>query len=227
MELKQVNFGYSLKNIPLPTKQVYLKSMISKLEHFIKRLRWRAFWKAECEINEKEVLYKFKSDRTPPQHDGLSAFEEDLNNMVKNIKFGNVCSNFQSRLTNDVTKINKSFNLFVPADKTNKLYELRVDSYKKLLKGNVTATYQKTAALTLDKINAETKSIAYNLKLEDCIESFPPRDALITLKDHKENFLNRPKCRLINPAKSEIGKISKHLLDTINVSLRKQSGLNQ
>ena len=99
--------------------------------------------KAECEVNEKEVLCGFKSDRTPPQHDGLSAFEEHLCNMVKNIKFRNVCSNFQSRLTNDVTKINKSPNLFVPADKTNNLYELSVDSYKKLLKENVTAYIKK------------------------------------------------------------------------------------
>ena len=127
MELKQVNFGYSLKNIPMPTKRVYLKSMISKLEHFIKHLRWRAFFhdhKAECEIDKKDVLYGFKSNRTPLQHDGPSAFEEDLYNMVKNIKFKNVCSNFQSRLINDVTKINKSPNLFVPADKTNNLYKL-------------------------------------------------------------------------------------------------------
>ena len=63
--------------------------------------------------------------------------------------------------------------------------------------------------------------------MEDRIESFPPRDAFITLKDHKENFRNHPKCRLINPTKSEIGKISKQLLDSIIVSVRKQSGLNQ
>ena len=58
MELKQVNFGYSLKNIPTPSKRIYLKSMISKLEHFIKRLRWRAFFhdhKAECDIYDKDV----------------------------------------------------------------------------------------------------------------------------------------------------------------------------
>ena len=78
--------------------------------------------------------------------------------MVKNIKFRNVRSNFQFRLTNDVTKINKSPNLFVPADKTNNLYELSVDSYKKLLKENVTASYQKTATSTLDKINAKKKN---------------------------------------------------------------------
>ena len=147
--------------------------------------------------------------------------------MVKNIKFINVCNNFQSPLTTDVTKINKSSNLFVPADKSNNLYELSADSYKKLLKENVTASYQKTATSTLDRINAEANPIAHNQKLEDRIESFPLRDAFIRLKDQKENFRNHPKYRLINPAKSEIGKISKHLLDTINVFLRKQSGLNQ
>ena len=30
-----------------------------------------------------------------------------------------------------------------------------------------------------------------------------------TLKDHKENFQNNPTVRLINPAKNEIGRISK------------------
>ena len=102
-----------------------------------------------------------------------------------------------------------------------------MDSYKKLLKKNVTASYQKTATFTLDRINAEAIFIAHNLRLKDRIESFPPRDVFITLKDHKENFRNYPKCRLINLAKSEIGKISKELLDSINVSVRKQSGLNQ
>ena len=76
---------------------------------------------------------------------------------------------------------------------------------------------KKTASSTLDRINAKAISIAHNLKLEDRIESFSPRDAFITLKDHKENFCNHAKCRLVNPTKSEIGKINKHLLDTINV----------
>ena len=42
------------------------------------------------------------------------------------------------------------------------------------------------------------------------------------LKDHKENFLNNPTFRLINPAKSEIGSVSKVILDKINTSLIKQ-----
>jgi hypothetical protein len=39
------------------------------------------------------------------------------------------------------------------------------------------------------------------------------REAFITLKDHQENFENNPKCRLINPAKIESGKLSKVILD--------------
>ena len=42
MEAK--NLGSSLKNIPIPTKQHYLKSMIDKVESFIARLRWKVYF---------------------------------------------------------------------------------------------------------------------------------------------------------------------------------------
>ena len=41
----------------------------------------------------------------------------------------------------------------------------------------------------------------------------------ITLKDHKLNFLNKPKTRLLNPAKNEPGRISKVILNNINLNL--------
>jgi len=51
------------------------------------------------------------------------------------------------------------------------------------------------------------------------------RQAFITLKDHKDNFQNKPTCKLINPAKSEIGRISKQILDNINTTIRQKTGL--
>ena len=39
-------------------------------------------------------------------------------------------------------------------------------------------------------------------------------NCFITLKDHKENFANKPTVRLINPAKNEIGRLSKSILWT-------------
>ena len=54
------------------------------------------------------------------------------------------------------------------------------------------------------------------------------QQAFITLKDHKDNFANRPTCRLINPAKSKLGKVSKQILDRIlNSEIRTKTKLNQ
>ena len=52
-------------------------------------------------------------------------------------------------------------------------------------------------------------------------------EAFISLKDHKENFENNPKCRLINPAKSDSGTISKLILDKVNTHLRTILNVNQ
>ena len=52
-------------------------------------------------------------------------------------------------------------------------------------------------------------------------------NCFITLKDHKENFQNNPKVRLINPAKNEIGRISKNMLDKINKELITLMNINQ
>ena len=41
----------------------------------------------------------------------------------------------------------------------------------------------------------------------------------ITLKDHKENFLNNPTVRLMHPAKNELGRIIKAMLHNINKRL--------
>ncbi|XP_044172000.1 uncharacterized protein LOC122956391 [Acropora millepora] len=51
--------------------------------------------------------------------------------------------------------------------------------------------------------------------------------AFLTLKDHKPDFENHTKCRLINPAKSDVGKISKSILDTVNSKIREQTGVYQ
>ena len=47
------------------------------------------------------------------------------------------------------------------------------------------------------------------------MECYAKRSAIITLKDHKENFKNNQKCRLINPSKSEMGIVSKKYLENI------------
>ena len=49
---------------------------------------------------------------------------------------------------------------------------------------------------------------------------------IVLQKDHKPNFANKPTCRLINPTKSEIGRISKKILDRINIKITTASKFN-
>ena len=44
---------------------------------------------------------------------------------------------------------------------------------------------------------------------------------------HKDKFVNNLQVRLINPAKNELGRISKVILDKINLAIRKHFSFNQ
>ena len=48
-----------------------------------------------------------------------------------------------------------------------------------------------------------------------------------TIKDHKDSFPGRVDCRLINPSKSEMGKVSKSILESIIKDVKGKTGLNQ
>ena len=51
--------------------------------------------------------------------------------------------------------------------------------------------------------------------------------AYIAVKGHKDEFPNKIACRLINPSKTSIGKISKVILDRINKSVVTSTKINQ
>ena len=49
----------------------------------------------------------------------------------------------------------------------------------------------------------------------------------ITIKDHKESFLNKTSCHLINPSKSSVDKISKLMIDKINSHIQRETSASQ
>ena len=87
--------------------------------------------------------------------------------------------------------------------------------------------YKKAPEIPMNNINKEAKEIATKLNIDHKINSIAEEPAFITIKDHKPNFTTNPTYRLINPLKSEIGKISKHTLDNINTQLTNKLQLNQ
>ena len=73
----------------------------------------------------------------------------------------------------------------------------------------------------------EAKEIAAGIKIDGRIEYMAKAPAYITLKDHTDNFRSAHPCCLINPCKSEIGKISKSILENINRNQVKLLQVNQ
>ena len=61
------------------------------------------------------------------------------------------------------------------------------------------------------------------LELDDRIFRTAPREAFITMKDHKEDFSTNPKVRMINPTKPEVGKIAMKIVDNIVKQIRSKN----
>ena len=142
--------------------------------------------------------------------------------MARNIEFRNKPNKVQQKLAADINSIRSSPNFQIPADKTTNLYEMSAKDYNKLLH-NITKSYKKAPDSFESEINRKAKAIATSLHLDNRIQKFPKRNAFVTLKDHKSNFHCNTPCRLINPAKSEIGKISKEYLNDINYTIRQKT----
>ena len=222
-----------MKDIPIPPVAQYKKLLLHQTESFLQRLRWKTHFylnpvTASQTPRPKLETYGFKTGRSAPQTSELINFENDLTELVSSeIRFRDFRSKYQRDLTKTVSEINKSKKYLLKADKTTNLYEVSADSYKKLLLDNITRDYQQTTQSTVDEINEEAREIACTLNLGDRIEVFSDACAFVTIKDHKDKFEIEKKCRLINPAKSQIGKISKQILQKINTELRERTNLIQ
>lgn len=137
---------------------------------------------------QKYFLHKFNTSATvktkvqivnknapPPQHKALDNFKRDLTDLVRNIKFHQQLKTFQNKLKQDITKINNSLNVFIPANQNGNLYELShspppIAKHKKLLKDNIAKTYREAPKNT-DYIKMEDKKIAQTLNLDDQINN--------------------------------------------------------
>ena len=147
--------------------------------------------------------------------------------LIKSIEFKRTSNNFLHQVKSDVESIKRSKNIYVFADKTTNLYETDEKTYKKVHRENITKKYKKCSPEAKRKINCEAKVIVQDLNLEDKVDYYAKRNSYVTFKDHKENFKNNLPCRLINPAKSEVGIVSRNIFQRINEVVRNETRLQQ
>ena len=227
--MEKFNFGYSIKNIPIPSELNYKTQLMEKIEMVIKKMRWKVLFSDDAHNNDGSARksYDLKTSNCPPPNKDLKDFEKDLCDLVTKVQFRRINCSFQSKLNEDIRNIKTSDKIYTPADKTSNLYKTSKDEYCQLRANAVTSTYKKANANLATKINKLGKKFAESNGVIEKMDTNGTGGCFITLKDHKENFANNPKTRLLNPAKNEIGRISKDILDNINKELRNILQLNQ
>ena len=162
----------------------------------------------------------------PPQVESMKGFEEDLTKMIENIQFRRVSSAFLLKLDEDIKNIKSSKKMFISADKTQNFYEIKKEGHEKIL-WKCDKTYKNANPSLPEKINIEAKKIAKEFNLDEKLNIMAKQQCFVTIKDHKPDFRTNPKYRLLNPTKSELGKLSKHILQTINTELQNKLKVNQ
>ena len=226
--MEKVELGYSGKNIPVPSNNVYLQILISKVERFAHNLRWKAlfFLKPTAKPKSKQT-FGFKSTAPAPGVPELKQFEIELADLIENIKFGRKPNLFQQKLKEDERNIKSETRAHVKADKSTNYYKMEAENYNKLLESEIHKEYKKASQNEVKNVEKGQKKIVVQLDLQDRVFATTQRQAFATLKDHKEQFPNNPKVRLINPSKPEVGRIAKQILEKINTTVRNKTKLKQ
>ena len=89
----------------------------------------------------------------------LDNFEKDLFNVVTSLKFRKLNDIFQEKTKSDILDIKSSPNVLIFADKTSNIYKAAPQEYNKLLKDNITKSYNKSTDRLEKAINMETKNM--------------------------------------------------------------------
>ena len=131
----------------------------------------------------------------------MTKFENDLTNLLKNIKFCATKSSFQQQLTEDIRTIKNTQTTLTFADKTSNIYKVPKEQYENQVNNAIITIYKKVSKKTQDQINNQEKNILKNKEVIKRMFVDGKQNCVITLKDHKPNFQNNPTVRFLNPAK--------------------------
>ena len=203
-----------------------MRLMVAKTEKFIRNLPWRVWHFKHATKSERSETYGFRSLNTPPADKELHAFEQDLLMLVKNIKFRRYGDEFQAKMKRDIKDIAESGEIWVKADKTSNFYKMEARDYDKKLTENISKDYKKERVTITREINAEAKELVSKIGIEDRVCMYKQKEVFLTAKDHKPNFIQDPIFRLINPASTELGRISIQILEKASKQIREVFKVN-
>ena len=97
--MDELNIQYSEKNIGLHSKDLIKRTLISRTEDVLRRMRWKLFHIRNPTFNSQKERSGFKTTNSPPAMHKLFKFESDLISMTKNIKFKPANNDINRRIT--------------------------------------------------------------------------------------------------------------------------------
>ena len=225
--MEELNLSYNEKCIGLHSKHLIKRTLVSRSEDLVRRMRWKLWHIRNPSNKDPKETFGFRTTDSPPVMVELESFEKDLWNLVRQVKFKPAGNELTSKIREDLNTLKNSSKITVKGDKSRKLYQVDKDSYVKDMTDKITSNYKKGNRAQVEKVNQEAAKIAKKLDLDDRIDALQEGESFISYKDHKPHFPARKEARLLNPSKTNVGAISKHFLDKINVNLRQKTGLNQ
>ena len=232
-KMEKIKFGYSMKNIAICNRRQYMCKLYEMTSRMIERIRWKVYhfekYTDDQDDNNEGLHRVFPTRNSAPANDNLVDFESDIYNLIRSVEFRRQSNDFLDKLNKDTKSIKESHKVFIFADKSSNIYKMEAEQYTKLLDRSITADYRKIGKETIDEINHEASEIISkhtNLRKRK-IPKLEVKPAFVTIKDHKADFPRSVKCRLINPTKTHLAKMSKAILDKINNEIRNRTKLKQ
>ena len=175
--MDQVTFGYSTKNIPIPSEKDFTIELIKSVEKFVKNLKWRAFHYLNPVNNrQRKETYGFNTTSPPPKVDELNELKDMLYDLVVSIKFKKHSNEFQSKLKEDIRNIARESKMYIAADKTNNFYKVPKEMHEELLKKQIQKDYKKTDESNVKEITKKDKDIASKLEIEELLKKQIQKD---------------------------------------------------
>ena len=223
--LRNFEIPYSLKNIPNISLFKYLKLLTYRTEDLIERMRWEVVHSKkkkdkdmdENEEEEEKNTYGFRTPFNAPKCPELKPFEDDLIKLLGEIETKYVGNPLQDQMREDLRTINSlESEVIIQSDKTSNFFIMDVNEYKGHLNKEIMKGYRKVDNNIIERIDQEAASLVARIGLDDRIEGIAKKQSFITVKDHKDDFPSKLSFRLINGAKTNLGKISKEILDRLN-----------
>ena len=114
--MEQVNFQYSMKDIPNNTKKEFIMKLTQATNTFVLQVKWAAAFflgLAQKPEVEKET-FGFKTLKNPPDNiPYIQGFLTKMQQLAANIEFRSTTNNHQKKMKKDLRKMNNSNKILV------------------------------------------------------------------------------------------------------------------